>query len=103
MKFSYITIALIIFSLSVISFCDSSNTNTIKKNQKVNTLKVEKKNVLATVKNAATAVNAKKSTIKVSNIKAKSKAKDTPALYVQALIDPTWKYQGPEKIKCFVF
>lgn len=99
MKFSYITIALIIFSLSVISFCDSSNTNTIKKNQKVNT---DKKNVLTTVKNAAT-VNAKKSTIKISALKAKSKAKDAPALYVQALIDPAWKYEGPEKIKCFVF
>lgn len=98
MKFSYLTF-LVLFIFFMISFCGSTNTKTVKNDAKATNSKMVKKVVIATTNQKAASANRLKETAK---IKVATKHKENSALYVNALIDPSWKYVGPETIKCYL-
>ena len=110
MKFPSLTLALlfVFFCLSALSL--STDEKNVKKEQITTNLKAAKLSTTAhaattaaigkkTVANVQTAI--KKTTVSVAAAKGKVKKGRTHAdpSYVSALIDPTWKYQGPEAKK----
>ena len=108
MKFPSLTLALlfVFFCLSALSL--STDEKNVKKEQITTNLKAAKLSTTAqttaatgkkTVAKVQTAI--KKTTVSVAAAKGKVKKGRTHAdpSYVSALIDPTWKYQGPEAKK----
>ena len=109
MKFPSLTLALLFVSLCLSALSLSTDEKNVKKEQITTNLKAAKmftthavaatttgKKTLAKVQTAI-----KKTTVSVAAAKGKAKKGKTHAdpSYVSALIDPTWKYQGPEAKK----
>lgn len=109
MKFPSLTLALLFVSLCLSAFSLSTDEKNVKKEQITTNLKAVK---VSTTHAAATTANSKKTlakvqtaikktTVSVAATKGKVKKGRTHAdpSYVSALVDPTWKYQGPEAKK----
>lgn len=88
MKFSSLTIILIICCLFLNLSSSLAKENNIKV-QKTNNLKAKK---------IADSSTIKKSAIKIKKLETRNST-STTGMYVGALIDSNWKYQGPEAKK----
>lgn len=109
MKFPSLTLALLFVSLCLSALSLSTDEKNVKKEQITTNLKAAKVSTshaavtTATAKKTVAKVQTaiKKTTVSAAVVKGKAKKGRTHAdpSYVSALIDPTWKYQGPESKK----